>query len=175
MTEKKEIVYVLDASAFVSRLHLSISGKIYTTQEIISEIKKGYLVNTIKTMVDIEKIIIREPNEIFLKKIKNSTFETGDNFVLSDADVSVLALSLELRNKKLNNVILTDDYAIQNVGKTLGLEYKNVKTKGIRQKWEWKIICPGCHREFDKEYKKGDECPICGTLLRRYHPPKRDR
>jgi endoribonuclease Nob1 len=62
--------------------------------------------------------------------------------------------------------ILTDDYSIQNVAKQLGLAYTSLATFGIKRLLTWIRYCPACHRKYPANFK-ANECPICGTPLKR--------
>ena len=63
----------------------------------------------------------------------------------------------------LIGIIRTDDYSIQNLARVLGLKYKTVGFKGIKEVIHWKYRCRGCGRIFDKNMP---DCPICGSQLR---------
>ena len=84
--------------------------------------------------------------------------KSGDIGRLSDVDVTVIALALDLEG-----VILTDDYSIQNVAKIMNIEYKPVGMKGIKKVEKWNYQCTGCKKWFKEP---SPECPICGHTLR---------
>ncbi|HEX69286.1 MAG TPA: hypothetical protein ENG10_03210, partial [Candidatus Bathyarchaeota archaeon] len=48
---------------------------------------------------------------------------TGDFKYLSQADIEVLALALQLKNSGENPTVVTDDYSMQNVANKLGIEF----------------------------------------------------
>jgi UPF0271 protein len=70
----------------------------------------------------------------------------------------VLALALELEA-----VVLTDDYSLQNLATYLGVPYRPVGLKGIKDLRRWRWRCLGCGKIFDKEMP---DCPICGSKLK---------
>ena len=84
--------------------------------------------------------------------------ETGDFPQLSKQDVSIIALGIETKGQ-----IITDDFAISNVGKNIGLVISPIMTKGIKDVGKWIHYCPGCKAS----YQGGKECSICGTALKR--------
>ncbi|NLI74385.1 MAG: nucleic acid-binding protein, partial [Euryarchaeota archaeon] len=84
--------------------------------------------------------------------------KTGDDARLSPVDMEILAIAIDVKG-----MILTDDYSIQNLAKVLGLEYKSIGTKGIKEIFTWKYRCRGCGRIFNENM---DDCPICGSALR---------
>ena len=84
--------------------------------------------------------------------------ETGDFPQLSKQDVSIIALGIETKGQ-----IITDDFAISNVAKNIGLNIAPIMTKGIKDVGKWIHYCPGCKTSF----KSGRECLNCGTALKR--------
>lgn len=85
---------------------------------------------------------------------------------LSRADASVLALALDLHKEGKTPIIVSDDYAVQNVAEGAGISYQSLATLGIRQKFDWTFYCPACFRRYPGA---GDleVCPVCGTKLKR--------
>ena len=90
--------------------------------------------------------------------VKAAAKKSGDIGRLSDVDVTVIALALDLEG-----IILTDDYSIQNVAKIMGIEYRPVGMKGIKKVEKWNYQCTGCKKWFKEN---SPECPICGHSLR---------
>ena len=167
-------ILILDTSAFIARLPFQLSQQMVTTQEVISEIRRGTLVESVSTLIEMERVLIQTPSTSSREEVLSRAKRTKDDFVLSQADLSLLALAVDLQKQKNPIEILTDDYSLQNTAKEMKIPYRNIRTKGIKEHWTWKIICPGCHREFSGDFRKGDDCPVCGTKLTRYRPkPKR--
>jgi len=104
------------------------------------------------------RLAIRDPEKIFLKKAIDAAKKTGDFNQLSDQDLSILALAIETSGE-----IVTDDFAISNVSKNIGLKISPIMTKGIKDVGKWIFYCPGCKSKFSS----GVECTSCGTPLRR--------
>jgi len=76
--------------------------------------------------------------------------------------MEVLAKALEIRG-----VVVSDDYAIQNLAKALKLEVLPYNQPGIRKELEWVLRCSGCGRYYKEEISRMKECPICGSEVRR--------
>jgi UPF0271 protein len=112
------------------------------------------------------KIKIENPQEQFLKTAKKAACEVGDAFFLSEADIQVLALALQLRARGYTPLIATDDYSIQNVAKQAQIEFAPLATFGIRRRLEWMRYCPACHKTYSNNYRSS-KCEICGTDLKR--------
>lgn len=92
--------------------------------------------------------------------VKDAARKSGDLGRLSDVDVTVLALAVDV-----GGTILTDDYSIQNVASIMGIPYRPVGTEGIRKVEKWNYRCNGCGKWYKEEQK---ECPICGHSMRSY-------
>jgi UPF0271 protein len=111
------------------------------------------------------KLRIRSPSSSSLKEVAEKASVLGDRVVLSKADTGVLALALELRTEGKAPVIVSDDYAVQNVAEGIGIAYQSLATLGIREKFNWTYYCPACYRRYDQA--DFQVCQICGTKLKR--------
>ena len=107
---------------------------------------------------------IREPSAKNIKTVMEAASKTGDNFVLSTADLSIIALSLELRKEGEIATLLTDDYAIQNVASKLQIPFQNFVWRGIRRAITWELYCPTCRKTYNTRQRT---CPNCGSTLKR--------
>ena len=92
--------------------------------------------------------------------------KTGDFKYLSQADIEVLALALQLKAAHKKPTIVTDDYSIQNVASKLKIEFSPLATFGIKYRFKWILYCPACRKKYPSDYKP-KKCEICGTLLKR--------
>ncbi|MBU5575396.1 MAG: ribonuclease VapC [Candidatus Aenigmatarchaeota archaeon] len=123
--------------------------EIITVQEVINEVKDKYS----KLHLLGRNIKILEPSKEYIEKIKIAAEKTGDIYKLSQTDIKLLALALET-----NDVIITDDYDIQNLAKFLKIKYKTFKQTGIKKIYIFKKRCKYCKREI-----KGNICEFCGN------------
>jgi UPF0271 protein len=154
VAEKKK--YIIDTSAILSgKLNISENNYIYP-DSVINEIKNGSLENILEA-ADIKTY---RPESKFIKKARDAAIQTGDYHVLSATDFDVIALAIEF-----NGIIVTDDYAIQNVAQYCGIEYTGGGISGIKKNIIWKYRCTGCHKVYNKYMKI---CPVCGHEVRRY-------
>jgi UPF0271 protein len=69
-----------------------------------------------------------------------------------------MALCLQLQGE-----LITDDFAISNVSKSLGINVIPLMTSGIKDRGNWVYYCAGCHKNFSGS----TECPLCGNPLRK--------
>lgn len=111
------------------------------------------------------KLRIQSPAASSVDEVSKNASALGDKVVLSKADTSILALALDLRKEGKMPVIVSDDYAVQNVAEGLGIAYQPLATLGIREKFNWTVYCPACYRRYAQTDL--DVCPVCGTRLKR--------
>lgn len=161
-------VIVLDTSAFVAGFDpLSITEEQITVPTVKEEIKESSLAWVrFKTAVQSRKLNIRAPKKIFTDRAKASATLVGDTYFLSQADLQVLALALELKTQGYSPLIATDDYSIQNVANQMSIEFASLATFGIRFHFQWIRYCPACHKKYPAGYKSR-RCEVCGTELKR--------
>ncbi len=158
----------MDTSAFVVGYDpFSISEEQYTVPMVKEEIIESSMPWVrFKTAAESGRLKVKKPVESFLSKVKASATMVGDTFFLSEADMQVLALALELKTLGYHPVIVTDDYSIQNVANQMSIEFASLATFGIRRRLQWVRYCPACHKKYPAEYKSR-KCEICGTELKR--------
>lgn len=147
--------YVLDTSALFSMQDLPSDSRCFTTPGVLKEMEK-YGDRRAGLWGDL--LIVSEPTSTSLRKVKEASSRTGDSTRLSPTDMEVLALALELKAQ-----VLSDDYSLQNLATYLGIPFRPVGLKGIKDLRRWRWRCIGCGRIFEKEMS---ECPVCGSKLK---------
>ncbi|NHI94255.1 MAG: hypothetical protein EAX96_17315 [Candidatus Lokiarchaeota archaeon] len=164
MTNK---VLILDSSAILGgfKPHL-INQKQYITSGVFNEIKSSEAEKNLNLGFEQGKILVKDPSKEALDYINSLSQKSGDSFVLSEVDKSILALGLDLKKEGKLPVILTDDYSMQNIATMLELEFDSIIESGIKKQINWKIICPACKLEYPHS-KKHSICEVCGTQLKR--------
>ena len=158
---------ILDSTAFYAGTPFSSNEIMYTTPQVFEEISRGENVHLrVRGLVDSGRLKLLSPREESITKIRNSSRKIEGSSILSEADISVIALGLEMaeRNSAKKVIIVTDDYAIQNVAASMRVEYRPVITRGIRDNGNWLVYCPGCGREQERV---SEVCETCGTKYRR--------
>lgn len=150
---------ILDASAFYAGVPFGSESDCYTTSlvyEEIKHIKKNH--DALGTLLETNRLKIMDPDLESTNTAIVSAKQTGDYQQLSKQDISVIALCINL-----NGQIITDDFAITNVAKNIGLKTSSIMTGGIQDVGKWVHYCPGCRTN----HNTGKECPMCGTPLKR--------
>ena len=159
---------VLDTSAFLVGFDpLSFDRDQVTVPKVKEEMKANSMpLLRFKTALENGRLKVLAPSEEFLNKVRASAVTVGDSFFLSETDLQILALGLELKAAGYSPQIVTDDYSIQNVATKMGIGFVALATLGIRRLLEWVRYCPACHREYAADYD-ARKCTICGTELKR--------
>jgi len=150
---------ILDASAFYAGVPFRSSDDYYTTSlayDEIKHIKKNH--DALGILLETNRLKIREPDKKSTEVAIKAAKDTGDFPQLSRQDISIIALCIEM-----NGEIISDDFAISNVAKNIGLKISPIMTQGIKDVGKWVHYCPGCRTN----HTNVKECPVCGTLLKR--------
>lgn len=145
---------VLDASVFFS--DLSVTGEAYTTPSVVAELVDLRSKCRYEALLA-TGLIVREPDECHRNAVETAAAECGDAERLSGTDREILALALELAA-----VLVTDDFAVQNVAHRLKISTRSIHQRSARP-IRWRFRCSGCGRF----YREAGECPVCGAAIKR--------
>ncbi len=161
-------VIVLDTSAFLAGFDPFSQG---TEQVTVPKVEEEILRNSMVKMrfesaVESGKVKVNTPTQEFSNAAKAAASKVGDSFKLSETDMQLLALALQLKSEGYTPQIVTDDYSIQNVATQMGIGFLALATLGIKRLLEWIRYCPACYREYPAN-TKSKECQVCGTELKR--------
>lgn len=149
---------MLDTTAFYAGVpYTNTSENLVTTPDVISEVSN----ERTRTLIALSKINVLQGGSEHYKRVKDAARFTGDN-ELSKADLSVLALCLSLSAEGNDPVLLSDDFAVENVASRLGIKARPLMTGGIKAASEWIFFCPACGKIYTKQRP---DCLVCGTKL----------
>jgi UPF0271 protein len=146
----------------------------HTVAAVLDEIKDRNARVRIDVALDVGNLKITEPTSQSRDRIISVSSQSGDISSISNTDIDVLALALDIFSSGRSCLIVTDDYAVQNISNQLGIRFKALTAKGIRYQFQWRLSCPACGRTYPQEFK-GQICPVCGTQLRRRVTNKKRR
>ena len=156
---------VLDATAFIQGVIPNTEdSQVFTTPQVLKELK-GFAKVRAGELVDSGLVRVVEPGREAWRRVEGLLNKLGEGGRLTEADVSVLALTLQL-SRGAEVALVSDDYGVQNVAAHLGLRSLGLATPGIKYRYTWEVYCPGCRKVFKGDSELG-LCPICGTQLRR--------
>jgi len=150
---------VLDSSAFYAGIPFSSSEPSVTTSHVYNEIKhikKDH--DAVQILIETRRLKISDPDHRFIITVNDAAKKSGDFPNLSQEDISIIALSLQL-----NAELITDDFAVSNVAKNLSIKVIPIMTSGIKKIVTWVYYCPGCKTDFSETRN----CPNCGNRLKR--------
>lgn len=150
---------VYDASAFYAGIPFASSEQGHTTSlvfEEIEHIKKNH--GAIEVLLQTGRLKIMDADDESSKTAREAARKTGDIQQLSEADISAVALALQM-----NGQIITDDFAVSNLAKNMYIEVHPIMTKGIKDVGRWNYYCAACRKEFSS----ASVCTVCGSALRR--------
>ena len=150
---------ILDASAFYAGVPFGSPDTYQTTPDVYDEVDhiKGRQ-NAVRALVDAGKLAVVSPDPPSVERARRAAQDTGDLNDLSTQDISVLALAIHT-----GMPVVTDDYALSNVARNLGIGVFPVMTGGIRTVGAWVYRCPACK----VVRRPARSCPVCGTPLKR--------
>jgi len=159
----KPAIFILDSSFFLSGLSPP-KGDLYTVPQVVEEVRSGR-----KELIFAESLGLRilESSYRAIELVKEESKRTGDITRLSETDIQLLALALDLKG-----VLLTDDYSMQNTAMSMGIAYEALAQKGIRKLETWYYRCAYCGRYLENsKWEKHRECEICGGPMRSTRRP----
>ena len=158
-------VKVLDAAALLLGFTETSGELLLTCREALEEVRYGgaapYRVTAARERAGLE---VREPRAEYVERVRRAAAEAGEQG-LSEADVKLLALTLELSEEGWEASLVTSDYAVQNIASLLGLRVEAILHRGIREEIRWETYCPACG--WSGEGVVGGVCPRCGARLKR--------
>lgn len=127
-----QAVYIFDTAAFLSALQLHIySGRIVSTPSVIREVKDAESTSRLETALSIRRVEVEQPLPEYIEKAKKVSKNAKILEKLSQADIEVVALAIEYRDRGAKPIVFTDDYDVQKVLSILGIEFRSVKNLGI--------------------------------------------
>lgn len=157
---------VLDATAFYAGIPFTSTSKYHTTSAVIREVSHRSLTRaSIQGLVDSSRLQIRDPQPKFVSAVKAMASKSGDLARVSNTDISVVALALELKDEGRTPTLVSDDYAVENLARHFQVKLGPVMTRGISKVVKWVVYCRGCGKVFDDV--RITVCDVCGTKLRR--------
>ncbi len=157
-------VQVIDAAVFIQGF--DVEG--VTTPKVVEEVRDPESRLFLEGLISAGKVRVLSPSRESLEAVREAARKTGELNELSEADVEILALAYEL-----GGVLFTDDYNLQNIAKTLGIEFRTLK-RGIKRVIRWNYVCIGCGKRFSEMPPEGI-CPDCGSPVRLIPRKKRRR
>jgi UPF0271 protein len=150
------MIHIADASLFIIRKRLE--GSVITVPSVVEELHD----EKSRTIMELMNVRVEPPLLSFKKKVKTKAGITRDSEELSGTDIDILAKALEYSERE-GTVLVTDDFAVQNIAIQLGIKVMPAGQRKIKDVLIWEKQCIGCKRRFPE----GDECPVCGSQMKK--------
>ena len=154
-------IVIYDTSAIIRGiLNVKSIKYAYTTHSVLKELRKCRA-NYTKVIALIEANILEviSPSKNFVKRVKEKATQLGELGKISDTDLEIIALAMSLKNREEDILVMTNDFAIQNILSHLNIKYKSVGLKEIKESREYVYECKNCHAKYETKYSF---CPKCG-------------
>lgn len=120
---RKRKIVVLDSTCFIQAWKLpEFRSELFTTGLVAGELRSA---EASARFSSAGKVRIANPSGESIGRAKKVLGALGDR-KLSEADISVLALAIELEAE-----VATDDYSLQNACRHVGIQFLPVSFKGI--------------------------------------------
>jgi len=155
---------ILDSAAFILGFTESSEEVAVTSSKILEEARYGGAEYRALASKEGRMVKVMDPEQEYVNEVQNLASKMGETN-LSEADVSILALALQLSKQGWDICIITSDYSIQNLASKLEVGTKSILYQGIRESINWETYCSVC--KWVGEGKPGDPCPRCGHKLKR--------
>jgi UPF0271 protein len=149
--------YVLDTSVLYYGKDLPAAFEPVITPGVARELSRQGMSQRLELLMA-TRVRVSSPSEKSLRRVKEESEMTGDSRRLSDTDKDLLALALDLGYE-----LMTDDYSIQNVARSMGIPVRGMDQKGITELFEWQAKCKGCGKLFPADVRV---CDVCGSETR---------
>jgi len=149
--------YVLDTSALFYGKEAPQGLECVIPPGVVRELKKEDMGERLELLLA-TRIRVVSPSEGSVKMVKEKAKETGDTRRLSETDVEIIALAIDLGYE-----LVSDDYSVQNLARVIGVACRGMDQKGISEVYHWEARCRGCGKVFPAEVR---ECDVCGSETR---------
>jgi len=155
---------VLDSSAVLTGRQFP--GELLTVPSVLEEVRRHGMGVQLEAFLETH-VRVATPTPEAVARVREASEATGDAHRLSPTDIELSALALES-----GATLVTDDYSIQNIARSLGIPFEPVLERGIREQWRWSYRCTGCGQVWPEWH---DDCPTCGAPIRTARPRHQPR
>jgi UPF0271 protein len=155
--------YILDARAFIVGVLPAKAREIYVTEGVLEELRgTPQTANRALAYLETRRVKKIEVNEGDLATIRERASRIGESKKLSDADLGVAAAAIGLSQRRKRVKVLTDDYALQNLLSSIGIDYERLTHPGITREIRYRYRCSVCGKTFARF---STQCPDCGSRV----------
>ncbi len=162
------IAVILDTSALLRAYRYIMSDEIYyllgtdrvffyMPPSVIDEVKSQRFMVSFLSLKP--KITVMEPSSQAVSVVKKEAEKMGYLGDLSDVDIDVVALAVDLTHRYESAIVMTSDMAIQNICRVLNIDVLSVgkKIKYVARRMK---KCLNCGMTYSASL---DKCPNCAS------------
>jgi rRNA maturation endonuclease Nob1 len=131
---KEGKVLVLDTGAILAGVPLVAPLKCYTPASVVSEVRDSESRAVLEKLLESRRLEVLEPSGYYVEKAVETARKARTLRHLSNVDLKVIALALELKAGGVEVIVASDDYRVQETIAKAGIEFLRVRYKGIRRK-----------------------------------------
>ncbi|MEZ0394024.1 MAG: nucleotide-binding protein [Desulfurococcaceae archaeon] len=161
-----KLAIVLDTAALLAGEQFLLPrylADLYTTRGNVEEVRDAESRDALDRALDLGLIAVAEPSPKYVRRVMAMARELGELPSLSEVDVEVASLALELAEAGRQVLVLTDDRDLQNLLVHMGIGFRPVRDRGIREARRYRAFCPNCGYVPGKPGET--VCPLCGSRI----------
>lgn len=161
------MIAILDTNIFINRKVTTNFSKLIITSYVLSEIKDEETRNYYQ--LQSYNIETRNPANFYIEIV--SKLNQDKNLLLSIADISVVALTLEMHEERFNKWISREEEEIVCLTEDNGIKQAlgclNLVDSGVEKKWKFR--CSTCFVLYDNNRDFCKECGYATVTRVSYH------
>lgn len=164
--KRGRIGVILDTAALLAkyyRLLPRLLADILVPVSAVNEVRDLESRAALEEAINLNIIRVVAPERTFLEEAVRAARSVGSLHKLSGTDVEVIAVALQLKAKYSEVIVITDDYELQNTLMYIGVSFKPLRTRGIREVRVFAVYCPTCG--YTPSRPSEDVCPLCGSKI----------
>jgi UPF0271 protein len=155
--------YIVDTRGFIAGVLPRTAHELYVTEGVLAEARrKADTENRVMAYLEAGRVKMIDVPGKDLDVVSDRAQKIGEIGKLSDVDLGVAAAALGLSRAGREVVVLTDDYALQNLLSTLGIEFGRLTQRGIVKQVVYRYRCTACGRLLRRA---SATCPDCGSRV----------
>ena len=129
-------VVVNDTGALMAGLPLRLPARHVAPSAVVEEVRDRESRELLERMMEYGRLDVEDPSPRALDRARAVARRAGVLGKLSEADIAVLALALEYRDRCGESAAATDDYALQLALVKAGVRVVRIRYRGIRESKE---------------------------------------
>ncbi|MEM1696395.1 MAG: nucleotide-binding protein [Desulfurococcaceae archaeon] len=166
MQVEEATAIVLDTGALLAKYYRLLPRRrveLYTSTSNVDEVIDLENKQALEEAINLGLVKVVKPEKKYVEKATAIASSTGSIHKLSRTDIDVAALALQLVDNGANVVVITDDYELQNLLRSVGISFKPLRTTGIRALKLYRSFCPVCG--YVPSSPSENICPLCGSKI----------